>query len=125
MTFKSGSTSLGNGALNGSGVATLSTAALPEGIDSVTAAYAAAGNFAASTSPATKITVKGRNADHHICVHRKQALRELALYGKSEFQRRQQLSGHHYGRIWSGGHQRGQGRPHRRRHDRAEGRASR
>ena len=59
VTFKSGSTSLGNGALNGSGAATLSTTALPEGTDSVTAVYAAAGNFAASTSPATTITVKG------------------------------------------------------------------
>jgi MBG domain (YGX type)/Bacterial Ig-like domain (group 3)/PQQ enzyme repeat len=59
VTFKNGSTSLGNGALNGSGVATLSTTALPAGVDSVTSTYAAAGNFAASTSPATKITVKG------------------------------------------------------------------
>ena len=106
VTFKSGSTSLGNGALNGSGAATLSTTALPEGTDSVTAVYAAAGNFAASTSPATTITVKGATQTITFALHRKQTLRELALYRKSEFQCRQQLSGHHYGGIWSRGHQR-------------------
>jgi hypothetical protein len=59
VTFQSGSTSLGGGTLNGSGVATLSTAALAAGSDTVTATYAAAGNFAGSTSPASTITVKG------------------------------------------------------------------
>ena len=53
VTFLSGSTAIGMGTLNGSGVATLSTAALPAGSDAVTASYAASGNFAASASPAT------------------------------------------------------------------------
>ena len=57
VTFISGTTSLGTGTLNGSGLATLSTTALPVGTDTVTATYAATGNFAASTSPASSITV--------------------------------------------------------------------
>jgi hypothetical protein len=59
VTFFSGSTPVGVGTLNGSGVATLNTAALPAGSDSVTASYAAQGNFAASTSQAGSIAVKG------------------------------------------------------------------
>jgi hypothetical protein len=59
VTFYDGSTPLGVGALNGGGVATLNTASLPAGSDTVTASYAALGNFAASTSPATSITVNG------------------------------------------------------------------
>jgi hypothetical protein len=57
VTFSSGSTTLGTGTLNGSGVATLNTTTLPVGTDAVSASYAATGNFAASTSPATSITV--------------------------------------------------------------------
>ena len=57
VTFYSGTTALGTGTLNGSGVATLSTTTLPVGTDSITASYAAAGNFSASTSPAISITV--------------------------------------------------------------------
>ena len=57
VTFSSGSTALGTGNLNGSGVATLNTTTLPVGTDAVTASYTAAGNFAASTSTATSITV--------------------------------------------------------------------
>jgi hypothetical protein len=59
VTFLSGSTPVGVGTLNGSGVATLNTAALPAGSDSVTANYAAQGNFAASTSQPGTIAVKG------------------------------------------------------------------
>jgi hypothetical protein len=59
VTFLSGSTPIGTGTLSGGGVATLSTAALPAGTDAVTASYAASGNFAASASPATTITVQG------------------------------------------------------------------
>ncbi len=58
VTFLSGSTPIGMGTLNG-GVATLSTTALPAGSDAVVASYAASGNFAASASPATIVTVKG------------------------------------------------------------------
>jgi hypothetical protein len=43
--------------LNGSGMATLSTAALPAGTDAVTASYAGMGNSGASTSTASPITV--------------------------------------------------------------------
>jgi hypothetical protein len=57
VTFYNGSTTLGTGTLNSSGVATLSTTTLPVGTDAVSASYAATGNFAASTSTATNITV--------------------------------------------------------------------
>jgi hypothetical protein len=57
VTFSSGSTSLGTGTLNGGGVATLSTTTLPVGTDSLTATYAATGNFGPSTSAASSITV--------------------------------------------------------------------
>ncbi len=58
VTFLSGSAPIGMGTLNG-GVATLSTTALPAGSDAITASYAASGNFAASASTATIITVNG------------------------------------------------------------------
>ena len=57
VSFYNGSTSLGVGTLNGSGVATLSTAALPAGTDTATATYATAGNFAGSTSSAATLTI--------------------------------------------------------------------
>jgi Bacterial Ig-like domain (group 3)/MBG domain (YGX type)/PQQ enzyme repeat len=57
VTFTSGSTTLGTGTLNATGAATLSTTALPAGTNTVTAVYAAAGNFAASTSPAASVIV--------------------------------------------------------------------
>ena len=61
VTFYNGATPLGTGALNASGVATLSTTTLPPGTDSITAAYAAAGNFAASTSAArASASARGR-----------------------------------------------------------------
>jgi hypothetical protein len=59
VTFYIGSTSLGTGTLNG-GVATLNTTALPEKTDSITADYAAAGNFAASTSAPVSVTVSAQ-----------------------------------------------------------------
>ncbi len=57
VTFSSGSTALGTGTLNSSGVATLITTTLAAGTDTVTATYAAVGNFAASTSAPVTITV--------------------------------------------------------------------
>ncbi len=57
VTFTSGSTALGTGALSSSGVATLNTTALPAGTVTVTATYAAAGNFAASTSAPMTLTI--------------------------------------------------------------------
>ena len=57
VTFLSGTTVLGTGTLNGSGVATLNTTAIPGGTDSLTATYPATGNFGTSTSSASSITV--------------------------------------------------------------------
>jgi hypothetical protein len=57
VTFWNGTTSLGTGTLNASGVAALLTTSLPVGTDSITASYAAQGNFAASISAATTVTV--------------------------------------------------------------------
>ena len=57
VTFKDGATALGSGALNGSGVATFTTSALAVGTYSITAEYAGAGNFIASTSSASSYTV--------------------------------------------------------------------
>jgi len=59
VTFYSGSTALGTGTLNSSGVATLTTTTLPVGTDTVTATYAAAGNFAASSSAPVTLTITG------------------------------------------------------------------
>ena len=56
VTFYSGSTSLGTGTLT-SGVATLSTTALPTGTDSLTAKYAGDANFNTSTSTAVNLVV--------------------------------------------------------------------
>ncbi|MBE7158714.1 MAG: Ig-like domain repeat protein, partial [Rhodospirillales bacterium] len=57
ITFYDGSTALGTGVLNASGVATLNTSSLLGGSHSITVGYAAQGNFAASTSPAITQTV--------------------------------------------------------------------
>ncbi|MDO7875684.1 Ig-like domain repeat protein [Hymenobacter sp. ASUV-10] len=52
VTFKDGSTTLGTGMLNSSGLATFSTSSLSVGSHSLTAVYAAAPGFVASTSAA-------------------------------------------------------------------------
>jgi hypothetical protein len=57
VSFYRGSTSLGVGTLNGSGVATLSTTSLPAGTDTATATYAAAGNFAGSSSSGVTLNI--------------------------------------------------------------------
>jgi YVTN family beta-propeller protein len=58
VTFYNGTTSLGNGTIDGvTGVATLTTTALPPGNDSITASFAAQGNYAASTSNAVTVNV--------------------------------------------------------------------
>ena len=57
VTFLNGTTSLGTGTLNSSGVATLSTTALPVGADTITAQYGGDTNFSASTSAAVTVTV--------------------------------------------------------------------
>ena len=50
VTFYNGSTSLGTGTVNSSGVATLTTSTLPLGSDPVTAVYGGDSNYAGSTS---------------------------------------------------------------------------
>ncbi len=50
VTFSCGNTTLGSVAVNSNGVATLSTATLPVGTDSITAAYGGDGSFSAATS---------------------------------------------------------------------------
>lgn len=57
VQFFANSTPLGTGTLNGNGVATLNTTALPVGVDQVTAAYAGNASFAPSTSSATTVNV--------------------------------------------------------------------
>ena len=58
VTFYDGTTTLGTGTLNGSGVATYSTSGLSTGSHSITAGYAGNSTFAASTSsPAITVTV--------------------------------------------------------------------
>lgn len=57
VTFQSGTTLLGTAQLNGSGVATLSTAALPVGPDAVVASYAGDSNYQASASSNFNIAV--------------------------------------------------------------------
>ena len=57
VTFFNGTTSLGTGTLNSSGVATLAVTSLPVATNSLTATYAASTDFATSTSTATSFTV--------------------------------------------------------------------
>jgi hypothetical protein len=57
VNFFNGATNIGSGNVNASGVATLSTAALPVGVLSLTAAYSGNANFATSTSVAVSFTV--------------------------------------------------------------------
>jgi hypothetical protein len=53
VTFSVGSTTLGSSQLNGSGVATFTTTALPGGTDTVTASYAQSQNFLPSSGSAS------------------------------------------------------------------------
>ena len=57
VNFLNGSTPVGQGTLNSSGVATLNTTSLPAGTDSLTASFAASGDFGTSTSSAVTVTV--------------------------------------------------------------------
>jgi len=57
VTFKNGSSTLGTGTLNGSGVATFTISTLPAGALSITAVYGGSTNFNTSTSPVLTQTV--------------------------------------------------------------------
>jgi hypothetical protein len=57
ITFLNGSATLGTGTLNGMGVATLSSSALPAGTLSITASYGGDTNFNSSTSTAATVTI--------------------------------------------------------------------
>ncbi|HEV2645528.1 MAG TPA: Ig-like domain repeat protein [Acidobacteriaceae bacterium] len=57
VTFLDGTNTLGTGTLNGSGTATLTTAALSGGVHSITAVYGGDANTLAATSPAVSQTV--------------------------------------------------------------------
>ncbi|MGD0629623.1 MAG: Ig-like domain-containing protein [Terracidiphilus sp.] len=59
VDFMNGAALLGTGALNASGVATLSTAALAAGNYNMTAQYVGDASFLTSTSPAVSVTVTG------------------------------------------------------------------
>lgn len=61
VTFKDGSSTIGSSALNSSGVATYSTAALAVGPHTITAVYSGDANNAGSTSPALSQTVNPPN----------------------------------------------------------------
>ena len=60
VTFTDGGTTLGTGNLNVSGVATLTTTALPVGADAVTASYGGDTNFGASVSGAVTVTISAQ-----------------------------------------------------------------
>ena len=57
VTFLNGTTTLGSGSANASGVATYTTTQLPVGSDNITAVYSGDSNFYTSTSHALTITV--------------------------------------------------------------------
>lgn len=57
VTFLDGSTTLGTGTLNASGVATYSTTGLTVGTHSITASFPASSTYASSTSSAVTVTV--------------------------------------------------------------------
>ena len=57
VTFLDGATTLGTGTLDATGTATYATSALAVGAHSITAVYAGASGFAASTSSAVSVTI--------------------------------------------------------------------
>lgn len=59
VTFLDDTTKLDSATLNGSGVATFTTTALPIGTHAITAAYSGDHNFAASTSDVVAVSVSG------------------------------------------------------------------
>ena len=103
VTFYSGSTALGTGTLNGSGVATLTTTTLPVGTDALTASYAATGNFGASTSAASSITITTATQTITFAPITSRPYGSAPFAVTATFQLGQQLSGHHHGTVRSRG----------------------
>src|SRR6266851_1301612 len=58
VVFTSGSTTLGTGTVNASGIATITTSALPAGSDPLTATYGGDGNYNAATGSTTQTVEK-------------------------------------------------------------------
>ena len=85
VTFYNGAASLGTGTLAG-GVATLSTAALPNGTDAVTAVYGAAGDFAASNSPASNVVVSPGAQTISFPVIATRSVRQRSVRGSRDLQ---------------------------------------
>lgn len=61
ITFKDGTTTLGTGTTNSSGVATYTTSSLTSGSHSITAVFAGNSSYTASTSSAVSVTVLSHN----------------------------------------------------------------
>ena len=61
ITFKDGTTTLGTGTTNSSGVATYTTSSLASGSHSITAVFAGNSSYTASTSSAVSVTVLSHN----------------------------------------------------------------
>ena len=68
VTFNDGTTALGSGTLNGSGVATFQTSGLAVGTHSITAQYAGDANFTGSTSSKalSQVVVQGVQPDYSL-----------------------------------------------------------
>jgi hypothetical protein len=62
VSFTDGSTSLGNGAINGAGVATLTATLTNSGARTITASYSGDGNYAVSSGTAAVTVVSGTTA---------------------------------------------------------------
>jgi hypothetical protein len=60
VTFLDGTTKLGTGTLNGSGVATFATSTLAVGRQSITASYGGDGNYITATSTVVTVTVTAK-----------------------------------------------------------------
>jgi Bacterial Ig-like domain (group 3)/FG-GAP-like repeat len=58
VVFTSGSTTLGTGAINTSGIATITTSALPAGSDPITASYGGDGNYSNAVGSTTQTVAK-------------------------------------------------------------------
>jgi hypothetical protein len=68
VTFYNGSTSLGTGTVGASGNASITTASLPLGTDTLTAVYSGNAIYSASTSPAVSETIQAASQDFTVAL---------------------------------------------------------